>query len=580
MANIFDGFSWNSPELAKKRNIFKHNFSRDTSANLGEIKPVAVIPTMPASTYDLKKIATQTIVPSAMKHPLLSQLYQDVHIFYVPARIVWKHYKNFEGNDEPTAWNEAPQGTYSTPQLSFANAPVQCGDIGHTMGLPYGFNGVVSALPFRAFAKVYNYFYRDENVEVSQNTYYDTDVTVARTSVFGLGAGFQNNVDLGRLTPFALGPYSYSPDMDNKNAIACAGWCPHAYKLRDFFQTLLPKPLKGLPVTVSLSGMAPVDSTDRFHTMTEPLKLGTEGVYGLLSVESDGNVGTVGGTPSPVQGSIDGSNLWADLSSVSVISIDELTTAFNIQKVMHKLAHSGTRYDEWLLGIFGERVPDFRIDEPECIGGFRRRLNVGTVLQSSNANQQDTPTGTMYGFSNSVNGKDRLGQFTSKERGYIIVCSVIRTDNQYSQGLNAMWTRKTRFDYAYPPLANLPDEAHYKREVYWSGNTTDNETLGFSERYGSYKYTESRVSGMLDPNAEESLSNWTASEVLTSAPTLSVAWKKSIGTFFDRALVYPHFIVNNSGVVTDTGPDQFIMSFYFESDHRLPLPIHTKPYRL
>ena len=578
MSNIFDGFSWNSPELAKKRNIFKHNFTRDTSGNLGEIKPVAIFETIPGSTYDLKKISTQTIVPSAMKHPMLSQLYQDVHIFYVPWRIIWEHYKLFEGNDEPTAWNEAPQGTYSTPQLSFEGAPVQCGDIGHTLGLPVGFNGKVTHLPFRALAKIYNYFYRDENVEVSQNTYYDTDVTVSRTTVFGSGTTFQNNVDLGRMSPFSSGSKSYSPDLDNKNGIACAGWCPHAYKLRDFFQTLLPKPQKGLPVTISLAGVAPINTGDSVRTYDHPLMLQTNtNVEGLLSMQS-GVAGTIGGQPTPQQGLINGTNLYTDLSSVAVVSIDELTTAFNIQKVMHKLAHSGTRYDEWLLGIFGERVPDFRIDEPECIGGFRRRLNVGTVLQSSNVDTQATPTGTMYGFSNSVNGKEKLGQFTAKERGYIIFCTVVRTDNQYSQGLNAMWTRKTRFDYAYPPLANLPDEAHYRSEVRWDPN--DHHALGYSERYGSYKYTESRVSGMLDPNAEESLANWTASEVLKTAPTLSPSWKKSIGLFFDRALVYPHFILDQNGTVQDTGPDQFILSFYFESDHRLPLPIHTKPYRL
>lgn len=577
---LFNGFEYENQALHLPRNIFPMHPSHDSSCNLGEIKPIYLIETMPGASYNFKKIASQTIMPSPLKHPMLSELHQDIHVFFVPFRILWDKYKSFEGNPEPTSWNESPQGTYSTPQLSFASTPVQAGDVGNMLGLPIGFTGTVSALPFRALAKIYNYFYRDENVEASQNTYYDLSTTLARSSIYGTGADFTNRVNIGAKTPFLANDNSYSSDV-NKNAIATGGWCPHAYKLRDFWQTLLPKPQKGQPVTISLTGDAPIDATTGQHNFSNTPSFQTliqlPSTHPLMSNATDGNlVIDTSITGSGVQSEIASSNLVADLSSVSVISIDALKTAISIQGVMAKLAHSGTRYDEWLLAIFGEKVPDFRIDEPECIGGFRRRLNVGTVLQSSNTDGQSTPTGTMYGYSNTVNGKDNLGIFTAKERGYIIVCSVIRTDNRYTQGVNQLWTRKTRFDYAFPPLANLPDEAHYQSELYYSAGQ---HTLGYSERYGSYKFMESRLSGMLDPVADLALSNWTASEVLTSAPTLTPAWKKSLGIYLDRCLTYPHFIVNESGQVTGLGPDQFIISFYMDLDAHLPLPIHTKPYK-
>ena len=572
---LFNGFEYENEALHLPRNIFPMHPSHDSSCNLGEIKPIYLIETMPGASYNFKKIVSQTIMPSPLKHPMLSELHQDIHVFFVPFRIIWDKYKQFEGNPEPSAWNESPQGSYSTPQLSFTGTPVQAGDIGNMLGLPIGFTGSVSALPFRAFAKIYNYFYRDENVEASQNTYYDLSTTLSRSTIYGAGTDFANRVNKGAKTPFLADDKSYSPDV-NKNGIATGGWCPHAYKLRDFWQTLLPKPQKGEPVTISLTGEAPLNTVSEVSEFESgnQLKFGAPG--GVLSVNNYGGVATDSGTALATSGVVMGSNLVADLGAVSVISIDALKTAISIQGVMSKLAHSGTRYDEWLLAIFGEKVPDFRIDEPECIGGFRRRLNVGTVLQSSNVDSQSTPTGTMYGYSNTVNGKDNLGVFTAKERGYIIVCSVIRTDNRYTQGVNQLWNRKTRFDYAFPPLANLPDEAHYQSELYYQAG---NHVLGYSERYGSYKFMESRLSGMLDPVAELSLSNWTASEVLTSAPSLTPSWKKSLGIYLDRCLTYPHFIVNASGQVTELGPDQFIISFYMEMEAHLPLPIHPKPYR-
>lgn len=580
---LFNGFEYENEALHLPRNIFPMHPSHDTSCNLGEIKPIYLIETMPGASYNFKKIVSQTIMPSPLKHPMLSELHQDIHVFFVPFRIIWDKYKSFEGNPEPSAWFESPQGTYSTPQLSFGGTTVQAGDIGNMLGLPVGFYGTVSALPFRAFAKIYNYFYRDENVEVSQNTYYDVSSTVTRSSVFGTGQDFINRVNKGAKTPFLADDNSYSSDV-NKNAIALGGWCPHAYKLRDFWQTLLPKPQKGEPVTISLTGDAPINTSNNVQEFASGNKLAfalqnSSNLDSLLGVGSTQHANIVGGTAASgadMNNPVVGSNLVVDLGAVSVISIDALKTAISIQGVMAKLAHSGTRYDEWLLAIFGEKVPDFRIDEPECIGGFRRRLNIGTVLQSSNVNSESTPTGTMYGYSNTVNGKDNLGVFTAKERGYIIVCSVIRSDNRYTQGVNQLWRRKTRFDYAFPPLANLPDEAHYQDELYYQAG---NHVLGYSERYGSYKFMESRLSGMVDPVANLSLSNWTASEVLTSAPTLTPSWKKSLGIYLDRCLTYPHFIVNGSGQVTELGPDQFIISFYMELEAHLPLPIHPKPYK-
>lgn len=573
-SKLFNGFDYEGNRLNLPRNIFPLHPSHDTTSNLGEIKPILCFETMPGASYNLKKIACQTIMPSALKHPMLSELHQDVHVFYVPFRIIWDKYKQFEGNPEPSSWNESPQGTYSIPQLSFKNTPVQAGDIGNQLGLPVGFTGEVSQLPFRAFAKIYNYFYRDENVEYSQNTAYDVTSLSLRGSLFGTGTTFTQHVQLGAKKPFDTTSGSYSPD-GNLNAIVYGGWCPHAYKLRDFFQTLLPKPQKGQPVTISLAGDAPINTTSTIKQFDNQLQFGAN--PGVLSVDQYGGVATDSGTALAASGAVLGSNLVADLSNLSVITIDALKTAISIQGVMAKLAHSGTRYDEWLLAIFGEKVPDFRIDEPECIGGFRRRLNIGTVLQSSNVTGETTPTGTQYGYSNTVIGKDKLGMFTSKERGYIIVCSVIRSDNKYTQGVNQMWTRKTRFDFAFPPLANLPDEEHMQSELYYAASP--NHTLGFSERYGSYKFMESRLSGMLDPVANLSLANWSAAEVFSSAPILDVTFKKSIGYFLDRTLVYPHFILDAQGEVTGLGPDQFINSFYFEIYAHLPLPIHPKPYR-
>lgn len=592
MANIFNGFASIEPKIKAKRSMFPMTPSRSLSFNLGEIVPLQCVEVMPDDTFTCD--VTSVIHMMTLQRPIFTNLFYDVYSFYVPFRILWKNYEAFEGAPEPQSWNDNVQGTLTIPQIDFASCPVQRGDLAHHLGLPIGFDGKVTALKFRGLALIYNDKFRNQNVEASHNTFYEEDNDVNRSDYLGDPADATDGIAASRKDPFGASKL-WSPDSeDGLNALAMGALPPHIYKARDVFTTALPAPQKGEPLTLSLAGTAPVVPVGSHSNLNLLNTLGNgvttfaqrgSGVNSWASPTSIHDLVTnnsgqvIGASVSSSESSYfqTPDNLVAQLSDISVVTINQLREAFALQRVLEAWARGGTRMKEILLNIWGLSVPDYRLQEPEYLGGHRGRINMNTVVQTSNNADETSPTGTMYGNSKTVNSSHIINA-TFKERGYVYTFIVCRQEHTYSQGVDKSWTRKNRMDFYNPYLAHLGEEAVKKSEIYYS-NPNDNSVLGYQERWYDYRYIKSYCSGELDPSNTDGggdLSNWSAADLYDSAPSLTPKFLKETGVFLDRTLTLPHWYLDDKGE-TQLGPDQFFADVYFEYYARRPMPVRSTP---
>ena len=253
--------------------------------------------------------------------------------------------------------------------------------------------------------------------------------------------------------------------------------------------------------------------------------------------------------------------LYADLSGVNAITINDLRQAFQIQKLLERDARGGTRYTEILRSHFGVISPDARLQRPEYLGGSRSRINIVPVQQTSNTTDV-SPQGNLaaYGLASDV----RKGFNKSfVEHGYIIGLVNIRADLTYQQGLNRMWSRRSRFDFYWPSLAHLGEQAILNKEIYVQGTEADNRVFGYQERYAEYRYYPSMITGKLRSTDPQSLDVWHLAQKFDSLPTLSSQFIEE-NPPIKRALA-----VQNE--------PEFFLDVWFDCKCARPMPVYGVP---
>lgn len=550
--NVESHFALNPTRLDMSRSKFDRSFSLKTSFNVGDIVPFYVDEVLPGDTFDVKTskvVRMQTLIT-----PIMDNIYLDTYYFFVPNRLVWEHWKQFNGENTESAW--LPSTEYSIPQLTAPSGGWSVGTIADYMGIPTGVaNLSVSALPFRAYALICNEWFRDENL-CDPLVVPTGDATVAGSNT------------VASVEDYAKGATPYK-----------------AAKYHDYFTSCLPAPQKGPDVMIGLSGEANVFGNGYTLGWTNGTLTGGSRSGSALG-DQNTKVGTLlsGSTTAGSTNEMPGGDgkLWgivqksqvenpaysgliADLSTATSATINQLRLAFQIQKLYEKDARGGTRYTEILKTHFGVTSPDSRLQRPEYLGGNRVPININQVVQNSATVEGETPLGNVAGYSvTSDTHSDFRQSFT--EHGFVIGVMVARYDHTYQQGIERFWSRKTRFDYYWPVLANIGEQAVLNKEIYAQGTDVDDEVFGYQEAWGDYRYKPNRVTGEMRSQYAQSLDVWHLGDDYTKLPSLSSEWIVEDKTNVDRVLA-----------VTSTNANQLFADLYVKNQTTRPMPMYSIP---
>lgn len=546
--NVESHFALNPTRIDMSRSTFDRSASVKTSFNVGDIVPFFLEEVLPGDTFNVR--TSKVVRMQTLLTPMMDNVYLDSYYFFVPNRLVWNHWKEFNGENTESAW--IPTTEYSVPQITSPSAGWSVGTLADYFGLPTGVGGLsVSALPFRAYALVMNEWFRDQNLQDP------LVVPVDDATVVGVNTG-------NFVTDCAKGGLPYI-----------------AAKYHDYFTSCLPSPQKGPDVTLSVASQGDLPVVPKSDMVPNSLwPVSDLKLYSTRSFTQGASNTFLGSyenvlketspdTAIPVGhgNSIFPANLWAVNSGNAIIAtINQLRMAFQIQKLYERDARGGTRYIEVLKSHFGVTSPDARLQRPEYLGGNRVPINVNQVIQQSGTGAgADTPQGTVVGMSQTTDSNhDFMKSFT--EHGYIIGVMVARYDHTYQQGIERHWSRKTRFDYYWPVFANIGEQAVLNKEIYAQGTAKDNEVFGYQEAWSDYRYKPNRVTGEMRSAYEQSLDVWHLADDYASLPSLSDSWIREDKNTVDRVLA-----------VKSTVSDQLFADIYVSNRATRPMPMYSIP---
>lgn len=534
------------PRANIRRARFKRDYSNTTTINEGDIVPIYVDEVLPGDTVSLTQ---NSLVRMATPiYPVMDNCYMDIYYFFCPNRLLWEHWENLMGQNDDSYW--APKTEYSVPQLTAPSGGWNEGTTADYMGIPTGIANIsINALPFRAYARIWNEWFRDENLQqpVIQNT---DDATTD-----GANSGTQ--------------------PWDGQRG----GLPLKAGKMHDYFTSCLPEPQKGeasaVPIDIALN--AEVITTPRNHdvggtTLFWKTVSGTPTANKSYSMGASFNgteyamteaAGSFNEGSSPLL--LAPSNLELRESQTnSTITINELRQAIAIQHILEADARGGTRYTELLKNEFGVTSPDSRLQRTEYIGGTRIPINISQVIQQS-ATNTTSPQGNTAAYSLTTS-RNKMMSYSATEHGYILGLAVIRVDHSYQQGLRRMWSRKRRFDFYHPMLANLGEMEVLNKEIYCQGKAEDDDVFGYQEAWADYRYHPNMVTGEMRSNYAQSLDAWHYADYYKQLPVLSSEWIQEGKENIDRTIAVQSEISH-----------QFIANFYFDQTWTRPMPIYSVP---
>ena len=571
------------PSMDISRSKFDRSFIHKTTCNVGELVPIYCDPDIiPGDTVTMKM--SDLIRMTTPITPVMDELKADFYFFFVPNRLVWTNFKKFMGENDTAPWIQTT--TYQIPQIYISNSSddgsgnlintVLKGSVLDHMGLPTNYSWVkagtgspaepsrrisVSALPARGYALIWNEFFRSESL--------DNPVTVnkqdaAQTIVNANNSGYISNPD------------SYQVSNAYKGGLPCLKAC----KTFDYFTACLPAPQAGPDVTLPMNGIAPIKFGE-YYTYDSGTGIGTWTKDNTITDKMAlFQQHTTSGSPSVADnvylsyitsnGSIDLDrfnreySLTADLSQATGATINQLRTAFAIQKWQEREARGGQRYTEMVRSHFNVINPDFRLQRPEYLGGFTHQISVNQVIQSVDSGSD--PLGTTGAYSLTTHKDGDVFSHSFSEHGCLIGLMVIRQNQHtYQQGINRAWLKKDRFDFYTPEFANLGETYVQQQELYATGITSnDTSAFGYQERWAEMRYMPDIVTGEMRSDYPQSLDIWHYADYYTSAPSLGNKWIHESDANFLRTLA-----VQNQ--------DQFKVDLYFGAIYTRPLPVFSVP---
>ncbi|WNK13447.1 MAG: major capsid protein [Microvirus sp.] len=505
------------PRADIPRSSFDRSHGYKTSLNSGLLVPVFVDEALPGDTFSVNMTGFARLATPLQ--PYMDNSYFNTFFFAVPVRLLWDNWEKFNGQQT----NPGDSTDYLTPQVTAPAGGWPALSIGDYFGLPVGVPSLrVSAFWFRAYNLIWNDWFRDENLQSS-----------------------------------VVVPTNDGPDDPATYTLLRRG------KRHDYFTSSLPWPQKGESVSIPLGTTAPVFARDD-GVPTYNFMPGSSVVSGLAATNANANA-TWNPAPNPSANSfaqwVD-PKLQADLSAATAATINQLRQAFQIQRLYERDARGGTRYTEIVRSHFGVVSPDARLQRPEYLGGGQSPINVHQVEQTSSTKDEPYPQGNLAAFGTSVmSGHGFSKSFT--EHCVLIGLVSVRADLNYQQGLNRMWSRRGRFDYYWPALSHIGEQAVLSKEIYCDGTAGDETVWGYQERFAEYRYKPSQITGALRSSYPQSLDTWHLAQDFAARPLLN-------SSFIQENPPFPR-------VLAVQNEPEFIADFYFKMRCARPMPVYGVP---
>lgn len=510
------------PQMKASRTRFNRDQTILTTFDAGKLIPFYVDEVLPGDTFNVDTAAI--IRMTTPKYPVMDDSFIDFYYFFCPNRILWDNFKHFMGEVEETPW--APTKTYSVPQIKIngtnaKQAPDERSILDY-MGVPTKVKNPfsINALPIRAYVKIWNEFFRDENVD---------NAAVLKTDDADVNYEFGNENSI--------------QEAEN-NAYKGGNLLP-VNKFHDYFTSCLPYPQRGPDVTVPMLGNAPVAMAygdgklwpeNQALWLNSNYNAGGQDCRPSLSQTktNDGiKVKIRGATESNGNESLAGF-LEARLDGVTGATINQLRQAISVQQYYEALARGGSRYREQVQALWNVVISDKTVQVPEYLGGGRYHVNINQVVQT--AENDKSPLGETGAMSvTPINESSFTKSF--EEHGFVIGVCCVRHNRSYQQGLERFWSREDRLDYYVPQFANIGEQPVKKKEIMLTGDATDEETFGYQEAWADYRMKPNRVSGLMRSNATGTLDFWHYGDYYESVPTLSQEWMAEGKKEIERTLV-------------------------------------------
>ena len=501
------------PQADIPRSVFNRNHQFKSTFNAGYLIPVYVDEVLPGDSFKLSMTTFARLATPVV--PLMDNLYCDAFFFFVPNRLIWNNWERFNGaQDDP-----GDSTDFEVPTMtSTAVTGYSVESLHDYFGIPTGVPGLEHISLFhRAYNLIWNEWFRDQNLQHSV--------------VVDKGDGPDNPADYVLL---------------------------RRGKRQDYFTSSLPWTQKGPAVTLPLGSSAPVSVSDGTTNPFAEVRDVARNDWYRLNTDDPSHRLVVGNSVSTSSLG----HMFADLSLATAATINSLREAFQLQRMFERDARGGTRYIEILKSHFGVTSPDFRLQRPEYLGGGSTMINTAPIPQTSSTDAT-TPQGNLAAMGSfSHHGVGFSKSFV--EHGVVIGLISVRADLTYQQGLNRMFSRATRYDYYWPALSHLGEQAVLNKEIYAQGSgnpTADAGVFGYQERFAEYRYKPSIITGKFRSTYAQSLDVWHLAQEFGSLPTLG------------NTFIQENPPMNRVKALT-TEPD-FLLDVAFNLTSARPMPVYS-----